>query len=308
MSELLLAVLQSDGAELQQVNTNLMLDVEKLEAAFAGAPQLQVLNAYFYGTVKALLPCLRSDPPYGPLRVNELMVRFTGLELEVAEDDVVALAAAIVSLRAAPYHLFLAGVTSSRGFNALVDAAAERRIASLGTLGCVTDAQTVPALARLLQRGSLTKLDFNCRGFPLAEDVPRLCEALRSCRTLTHLELCLNTYQGATPRAVTELLDAVATIPALSALSLRGSVLRDKAAAGRALGALLGANLPSLHTLIVSSCALGDEGVAPLLVGLAANTHLRKLRCERNRMSEAFSRDQLEPALAALAARANLDA
>jgi hypothetical protein len=78
--------------------------------------------------------------------------------------------------------------------------------------------------------------------------------------------------------------------------------------AGQALGALLAANMPSLRTLMVDCCNLGDEGLEQLLVGLAANTHLRVLSCDGNNPSEAFERDRLIPALDALAARANNDA
>ena len=74
------------------------------------------------------------------------------------------------------------------------------------------------------------------------------------------------------------------------------------------MGALLRVNQPSLRLLHVNFCGLGDEGLAPLLDGLATNTHLRKLNCEINLMSEAFRRDRLAPALAALAARAERDA
>jgi hypothetical protein len=84
---------------------------------------------------------------------------------------------------------------------------------------------------------------------------------------------------------------------------------QDTAAFGRALGALLRANLPRLRTLCLRYCGLGDEALAPLLDGLADNTHLRELDCVRNYLlTEAFTRDRLEPALAALAARAALDA
>jgi hypothetical protein len=49
--------------------------------------------------------------------------------------------------------------------------------------------------------------------------------------------------------------------------------------------------------------------LVPLLDGLAANTNLRQLNCDvDNDLSEAFKRDRLDPALAALAARAQLDA
>ena len=195
------------------------------------------------------------------------------------------------------------------GVNALVDAAAERRISWLTIEACELDAATVPALARLLQRGSLTRLEVTCHGFPHAQDesLPLLCAALHECRTLTHLRLLLNPPTGVSRRAVTELLDAAATLPALSELDLRGSYVQDLAAFGHALGWLLRANLPSLHTLDVSHCRLGDEGLAPLIDGLAANTHLRTLQCDMNWASDAFYDRQIS-ALGALAARANLDA
>jgi hypothetical protein len=43
---------------------------------------------------------------------------------------------------------------------------------------------------------------------------------------------------------------------------------------GHALGAFLRADLPSLRSLNVNNCILGDEGMTPLLDGLAANTQL----------------------------------
>jgi hypothetical protein len=117
----------------------------------------------------------------------------------------------------------------------------------------------------------------------------------------------LSPPDGANRRIVTELLDAAAALPALSESDLSLSHVQDTVAAGQALGALLRANLPSVRTLIVDNCHLGDEGLAPLLDGLAANTHLRELDCKDNDASEAFERDRLTPALAALAARGALD-
>ena len=170
-------------------------------------------------------------------------------------------------------------------------------------------AETVPALARLLQRGSLTKLEIRFAGFPPAQEtsMPVLCAGLRSCRTLTELTLRLDPVEGATGRTVTELLDAVATLPALTVLDLSGSEVLDTAAFGHALGALLRADLPNLRTLVVDDCQLGDGGMALLLDGLAANTHLCELYCCDNDVSVELT-DQMMPALAALRARAELDA
>lgn len=203
-------------------------------------------------------------------------------------------------------------VTFARGLNALVDAAATRRVSCFVMVECAFDAKTVPALARLLQCGSLTTLVVEGNAFPHApeESMPVLCAALRSCPTLTFLSVQLNPPGGATRCAVAELLDAAAALPALTELNLNFSTVQDTAqdnvAFGRALGALLRANLQSLRTLRVAACNLGDEGLAPLLAGLAANTHLRKLDCDGNGPSDAFVRDRLYPALAALAARSAL--
>jgi hypothetical protein len=302
----LAALVESDGAELQQVNTNRSLSVQELRAVLAAAPRLQALNAGVSGRCAELLPILRNDPPYGPLRATQLRV------LAGREDaaDVLALAAAVAAHESLK-ELNLEGIHSAPGLNALVDAAAVRRVTGLQITECDLDAESVAALARLLQRGSLTKLCVACVGFPHSQEEswPVLCAALRECRTLTHLDVDVNPFNGATRRTVADLLDAAAAMPALSELDLNSSSLSDKAAFGHAFGALLAADPPSLHTLNVNQCRLGDEGLAPLLDGLAASTHLRTLQCqEGNDLSEAFERDRLEPALAALAARAALDA
>ncbi len=353
-AQLLVDVIVSDGAELQQVNTcawltvgqlravfaaaprlqelsanNEKLSVADLVAVFAAAPRLQVLNAGVEGECMELLPVLRNDAPYGPMRVSDLLVDFGGVVMNGA--DVQAWAAAVaahVSLK----RLVIRNAPSARELNALMDAlmAAERRISWLSIEYCrLDDAEFVPALARLLERGSLTKLEIYAAGFPHAqeESVPVLCAALRACPTLMHLKLCLNPPNGASRQTVMELIEAAASLPALAELNLDGSSMQDTplsvhwpkcpfwaswATRGhpvRALTALLRANLPCLRTLVVDDCRLGDGGMALLLDGLAANTHLRKLSClGANYMSTAFERKRLEPALTALAARAQLDA
>jgi hypothetical protein len=304
--QLLVALVVTCGAELQQVNTNATLGAGELRAVFARAPRLQVLNAHAIAHCDGLLPFLRNDPPYGPLRVSELEANLSTVD----EADVLAFAAAVATHE--PLQgLKIVGVRSVRGLTALVDAAAERRFSRLSLQTCDLDVVCMPALARLLQRGSLTMLHVDVFSFPHTqeESVPELCAGLRACRSLTHLRLALNTHGDANRRTVTDLLDAAAALPVLSSLDLSWSRFQDRAAAGRALGALLAANLPNLRTLIVYSCHLGDEGMAALLDGLAVNTHLRELDfCQQgNDLSEAFQRNQLGPALAELAARRELD-
>ena len=293
-----------NGIELRQVNGGLFLNAGDVESIVAATPRLQVLNADVIGPCMTLLPMLRNEPPYGPLRVRKLRVGCGNADAA----GVHAFAAAVASHESLK-DLRVGDVPFLRGTNALVDAAAERRVSSLTlTTSVLLDAGAVPALARLLQRGSLAKLDISCAGFPRDESMPALCAALRGCRTLKHLSLELHPPGGATRRAVTELFDTVASLPALTELDLSNSWVRDKAAFGRDLGALLLIDQPSLRTLDLFNCQLGDEGLAPLLDGLAANTHLRELNCGMNDPSGDFKRDELDPALAELAARAELAA
>ena len=311
---LMVNVIQSDGAELQQVKTVAWLTVTELQAVFAAAPRLQVLGACVEDWCMELLPVLRNDAPYGPMRVSELEVRFIFDNTDgdvLLPGDVLPLAAAVAA------HESLRGLTIQSnydeafapGLNALVDAAAERRVARLKIDFCTLDAGSVPALVRLLQRGSLTELRVDCPDhFP--DDTPEatvleLCTALRHCSMLTHLYLRLDQRNGVHRDAVNELLDAVAELPALADLDLSFSEFQDPVDAGRALGVLLRTDPPSLRRLDLSSCGLGDEALALLLDGLAVNTHLRWLNDFEDDAShsEEFQRDRLEPALAALAAR-----
>jgi hypothetical protein len=304
MRERLVAVVVYDGAALQQVHTNIYMPAAHLQMLVGAAPQLQVLSAGLIDEGKELLPVLRNAPPYGVLRVKELRVC---LEHHVPPADELALAAAVAAHESLN-SLTLSGARSARLVNALIDAAADRRVSRLRITKCVLDAESFAALARLLRRSSLTTLEMSCSGFPRAQE-PELYAALRACQTLTYLRLELKQPNGGNGFTLTELLDATAALPALSDLSLSKSTMQDKAASGQALGALLAANLPSLRFLRLLDCHLGDEGVAPLLDGLAANTHLRHLHCRNNNnLSDAFDDNRLAPALASLAARSDLNA
>jgi hypothetical protein len=129
--------------------------------------------------------------------------------------------------------------------------------------------------------------------------------ALQGCRSLTSLRVhgrnfLLQEHLGT-------LFNVLAALPFLQKLDLSDSTGAtegaQKTAAGRAIGALLAANPPSLDTLEVTNCELGDLGLRPLLDGLASNTHLRALYCRENNPSEAFMHEWLGPAQRVLAAR-----
>jgi hypothetical protein len=301
LTPLMFEVLRSDGAELQEVSSDGMLTVQDLEAVFAAAPRLQVLSTDVKGDCAALLPFLRNDPPYGPLRIKRLEL----LCGSAVPADILLTVAAAIAAHDSLKNLRVRASSYIPGMNALMDAAGERRLRVLSLYDCL-DAGSVPALARVLQRGSLITLFVSCSyGFPHAEEsMPARCAALRNSLKLKYLRLRLNPLHGLSRRIFTELLDAAAAMPALFVLNLNWSILQDTVGAGHALGALLRANLPSLRCLYVSSCHLGDEGMAAVLSGLEANAHLHKLKCRfGNNMSMAFERDRLAPALAVLKAR-----
>jgi hypothetical protein len=71
------------------------------------------------------------------------------------------------------------------------------------------------------------------------------------------------------------------------------------AEAGAALAALLRANAPALQTLDIGWCRLRDEGMGPVVEALRHNTHLTKLDCRCNLMSEVFASARLLPAVRA---------
>ena len=295
-------LMHSDGAELQEVNAAMWMNRRLLEEVLAAAPRLQVLGTGVSGPCAELLAMARNSPPYGPVRLSRLRLWDT-VAAEAA--DVLALAASLASHEKLK-RMDVSDLPFARGLTALLGVAAEQRVSHLTLIRCTLDAECTSALARLLRRGTLTTFKMShCRGFLRDADcIPILCASLRTCRTLTHLQLLFSLPVGAEEHTVTELIDAVGSLPALSELEMDFGEVHDTLACGRALGALLAANLPNLRSLDVEDCLLGDDGTAPLLDGLAANTHLRELKCDEDDLSEEFKRARLNPALVALAARA----
>ena len=302
---LVVEVVVSDGAGLEEFTTGVRLSIDDLRTVFAAAPRLRVLNTHVLDECTELLPLLRNSPPYGPLRVSTLGVSFRGDEGAAEFDALAAAMAAHEPLKS----IWVRDEAYSRGVNALMDTAAVQRVARFRLHDCDLDDESVPALARLLSRGSLTSLEFSCELFaPGPEAALELWAALRSCRTLTHLRLQINAPTGENRRDILELIDSAASLPDLAVLDLSYGEVEDNAATGHALAALLRANRPSFRGLYLSYCTLDDEGMGLVLDGLAANTHLRELYCDGNDLSDELWRDRVEPALAALAARAQRDA
>ncbi len=106
--------------------------------------------------------------------------------------------------------------------------------------------------------------------------------------------------------AAAELMGALTAHPRLRLLHLwgnrahfNGGVQAPQAECGAALAALLLANAPALQTLDIHGNRLGDAGMRPVVEALRHNTHLTKLNCSDNGMSQAFARNELLPAVRA---------
>ncbi len=195
-----------------------------------------------------------------------------------------------------------------------MDAALVRHLSVLELKTCRLVPASVPALVRLLGGNALVELNISstaeAAGLLLLEqlldDTPAaalLSDALRANTSLTALRLsCCGVWNH--PAAAAVLSAALAGHPRLRAIDLsdnRNPRLGAAAAAevSAALGALVAANEPALQQLNVSNSALVDKEMGLLVDALRHNTHLTKLDCSINGMSEAFARDRLLPAVRA---------
>jgi hypothetical protein len=127
-----------------------------------------------------------------------------------------------------------------------------------------------------------------------------LANALRACSTLTALKLCaVDLWHDA--GAAAALLGALTGHASLRTLDISSNFImaQDCAAMGAALSALVAANAPALTALDVSACVLRDAGLRPLFDALPANTHLAKLECGSNNLTDALACNVLLPAVRA---------
>ncbi len=239
---------------------------------------------------------LRNEAPFGPLHVRHLRA-LIGYEDEAGIVAFAADVAAHASLQA--LSLLYAQLDTAAALDAVVDAALARRMHRVLFRHCDLSPASAPALARLLGGDALTTLE--CEGMHLLDaPVARvLVAALRANSTL--LSLTLISARVFHDAAAAELLGALTGHASVQTISVRGNRVADadRAAVGAALGVLVAANAPTLTHLDVSLCELGDDGMRALLEALPRNTHLQKLDCSENVMSQPFLRDVLLPAVRA---------
>jgi hypothetical protein len=126
-----------------------------------------------------------------------------------------------------------------------------------------------------------------------------LCDALRANTQLETLQLeSVGLWRDI--EAAAAVMTALQTHPSLRSLKLLGNTAWNAAAAGAALGALI-QHSHTLMELDIRSCYLGDAGMGPIAEALPHARQLRELKCLDNRMSKAFARERMLPAVASCA-------
>jgi hypothetical protein len=306
----LLAVVTANGA-LRELRTRSIfrrdyedspLDTDELEALMRAAPRLAVCEADVVCTELALAHrLLRNEPPFTPLQLHTF--EFDVDEVDIDEADVLALSADFtLHAHLRRLHLNFAPLNTAAALDAVVDAALTRRLTHVTFSFCNLSPESAPALVRLIGGGALAELDIVCGNRQLLDTASALAlgNALRASSTLTAVYLRhVNLWRD--PAATTALLGALAGHPSLRSLDISDNHVdpADREEAGALIGALVAANAPALHELFVSWCDLGDAGLRPLCDALPANTHLRNLGCGGNKLSDAFVRDSLLPAVRA---------
>jgi hypothetical protein len=304
----LMAVVTANSVSLRQLHLRFGAEVlshwavAEVEVLLRAAPRLLACHAAVYTSEVAVARAmLRAEPPFTALRLESLSVGDFENDDTVAADEVVELAGDLSACSFIRELDFWGAVLDVPALDALVVAALARRFQTLRLVDCDLSAVSVPALARLLGGGVLTKLAVYGGGRVLL-DAPAaavLAHALRACSTLT--VLALSGVQLWHDRGAATLLGALTGHARLCMLDLseNGINAADRAAAGAALGALVAANAPALTELRLADCDLGDAGLRPLFDALPANTHLQTLHCHGNDVTDAFVCDALLPAVRA---------
>jgi hypothetical protein len=278
-------------------------DSTEFEQLLRAAPQLRVLEVDVRcAGVEEARCLLRNEAPFGPLRVRKLRIMY-----RLADAD------AVRSLtEELPLHEWLSGLELNHAplnlpaaLDAVVDTVLQLRLSFLELYECRLTPASAPALARLLRGNALRTLSVNGDAEALFDEPAALLlgNALRANTTLTSLTFnFINLFDE--PASAAALLGALAGHPSLhkldvsdnNAFILAPPILAD---AGAALAALVAANAPALQELHLRRCWLAVAGLGTLVDALAHNTHLRRLDCRDNALSEAFKHDRLLPAVRA---------
>jgi hypothetical protein len=219
--------------------------------------------------------------------------------------------------REPPTELYLTVIDlrTAAAIGALVDAALVHQLSVVSLEDCRLSASAVPALARLLDGGAVTKVCLH----PCSTDevlwadeagAALLCDALQRNKSITALHINgLDLWH--IPTVGVALLGALTGHPSLQHLDISGNIVEEEESAGAALGALVAADA-ALTSLDISSCLVDDEALGPLVDALPRNTRLHTLICHDDELgfeelTEPFVRDRLLPAVRANTGLRQLD-
>jgi hypothetical protein len=275
------------------------------EALLQSAPALRELRAdVACNSVALALRMLRNAPPFGPLRIEALDVKFDAASRTLdATRELAAAAATHASLRS--MCLVDAPLGTPAALHAVADVVlAHDTLRRLDFKRCNLGPLCAPALARIVGSGSplRTLCVEQTEALLDAHAAEALGGALRANHTLRALVFS-DAAIWARPLAAAALVNALVDHPSLQTITfLMSWACADNAVVGAALGALIAANAPALLDLNLMGSGLNDAGLGPLIDALASNTHLCTLDVSFNELSEALVRDRLLSAL-----RANQD-
>ena len=263
------------------------------------APALSLLETGVWCRQENLMTVLRKEPPYAPLRIKAL--EFSSLLYTPDPLDWLVVSAGLALHRSLEFlDLRETWPEAQAQSDAMVGVLSALPV--LRRLVLRTSRIPAAVLASLLSSPSLESLSVFAYAAPLLDSpatAAPLCAAARVNTRLVSLAL-ENVRMWHDMDAAAALLDALQAHPSLAHLSLEGNRAprEHAAAAGVALAALI-VHSPSLTTLDLLGCELGDAGLAPIVDALPQARHLRTLKIIGNGMSGAFESERLEPALRA---------
>jgi hypothetical protein len=282
-----------------------LFSTAQVEELLAAAPLLRVLECDVDldcdNEALAPVPRLLVEPRFAAVRLCSFKIEGSRAQLDVAAVVVrLALHASLTLLELCDVQL-----DSQPELDTVIDLAISQ-LHRLWLFGCNLSPASLPALARLLERGSgseggsLTELviDNNHSLLLVGAGVPAFCAALRASRldnlVLSGVSLFDSLEDGLAVVA------ACTGHPTLRDLNLSYNHVNAVAAPaiGAALAALVAAE-SALRLLYVSYCNLGDDAVRPLFAAVAGSTRLQMLHCYGNDISAECARNAVLPAVQA---------
>jgi len=138
-----------------------------------------------------------------------------------------------------------------------------------------------------------------CHTLLCDEATSPLLHALKNSKAMTRCVLggpFASAAKRLSPMWGAEVLRALVGHPTLEALTLEGDLHALAPMLGGVLGRIVAADAP-LQSLRCAGCGLGDEGLGWLVEALPRNTRLRRLECSGNKLTAAFAREVLLPAV-----------